>query len=78
MSRLPQLKARDLIRVLGALGFVLVRQKGSHAFYRNLGSGKTTLVPIHGGEDIDRSLLRGILREIEASVDEFLEVFENS
>jgi len=72
MSRLPQLKAQQVIRALEMLGFVFVRQKGSHAFYRHPTTRKTTIVPIHGGEDIDRSLLFSILREIDVSVDEFL------
>lgn len=72
MSRLPQIKARQLIRALQALGFVFVRQKGSHAFFRHPATGKATVVPIHGGEDIDRSLLHGMLQEIEVSVEEFL------
>lgn len=71
MSRLPQLKARDVIRVLKALGFEFVRQRGSHAFYQNPNTSRTTLVPIHGGEDIDRGLLRAILREIDVSPDDF-------
>lgn len=76
MSRLPQLRARDLIRVLKALGFQLVRQRGSHAFYQHTETGRSTLVPIHGGEDIDRGLLRAILREIDVSPDEFEEALK--
>lgn len=75
MSRLPQLKARDLIRVLNTLGFVFVRQRGSHAFYLNKVTGRSTIVSIHGGEDIDRSLLRAILREIGVSPKEFEDAF---
>lgn len=75
MSRLPQLKARDLVRVLKVLGFEYVRQRGSHAFYLNGETGRSTVVPIHGGEDIDRSLMRAILREIGVSPKEFEDAF---
>lgn len=51
-------------RVLLHLGFVAVRQKGSHVFYRHA-DGRTTTVPNHAGRDIARPLLREILREIE-------------
>ena len=74
MSRLPVIRARDFVRVLTALGFVLVRQKGSHAFYRHPRDGRTTVVPLHGGEDLDRSLLREILREIRVSTEEFVQL----
>lgn len=70
-GRSPALKARDLIRVLRKLGFVEVRQKGSHICFKHL-DGRFTLVPRHGGEDIGRGLLRQILREINVSPDEFL------
>ena len=73
MSRLLPCKTREIVRALEVLGFVFVRQKGSHAFYRNPNTGHTTVVPMHEGSDIDRSLLRVILRESGVSVDEFLE-----
>lgn len=71
--RLRQLKARDVVRVLTTLGFMLVRQKGSHAFYQHPITGRSTVVPIHSGEDIGRGLLRAILREAEITTKEFEE-----
>lgn len=72
MSRLPQLKARDIIRALIVLGFEFRRQKGSHAFYQHPVTGCSTVIPIHGGEDIDRSLLQAILKEAGITPEEFL------
>ncbi len=72
MNRMPMLKARDVMRVLKNLGFVIVRQKGSHVCFRSA-DGRFTLVPKHGGEDIGRGLLHQILREADVSQDEFLE-----
>ncbi len=76
MSRVPQCKPREIVRALEVLGFVLVRQKGSHAFFKNPQSGHATVVPMHEGHDVDRSLLYGILREAGVSVDEFLEALK--
>ena len=73
MTRLPQVKARELIKVLKRLGFELIRQKGSHSFWRHPMTLRSTVVPVHGGEDIDRSLLYEILREAGLSEEEFLE-----
>ncbi|MSR85314.1 addiction module toxin, HicA family [Candidatus Uhrbacteria bacterium] len=70
--RLPILKAKELIRVLRALGFIFMRQKGSHAFYQHPVTGKSTVVSIHPGEDIDRSLLKAILQETNVDPEEFL------
>jgi predicted RNA binding protein YcfA (HicA-like mRNA interferase family) len=67
---LPMLKARDLMRVLKFLGFIQVRQSGSHIFFKHP-DGRTTIVPHHGGQDISRGLLRAILREIEVDPGKF-------
>lgn len=63
------LKAKQIERVLLQLGFVQIRQKESHAFYKH-SDGRYTVIPFHGSEDIGRGLLRQILREVNLSVDE--------
>jgi len=50
-------------------GFVMARQKGSHRFFRHT-DGRTTIVPMHAG-DLDRTLVRKILKDIEMSIDEY-------
>lgn len=77
-QRLPLLKARELIRILNRLDFVLLRQKGSHAFFRHSQNGRSTIVPMHSGEDIDRGLLHTILKEIDVSPEEFLKMWKRS
>lgn len=72
--RLSMLKARDLIRALKLVGFIPVRQTGSHIFLRHP-DGRTTVVPQHGGQDIGRGLLRSILRETEISPEDFMSNF---
>ncbi len=51
MTRLPTLKAREVIRVLEKLGYQRARQVGSHAHYEKPGK-KPIPVPIHGNRDI--------------------------
>ena len=68
MSRLPVLDSREVRKFLAGLGFVEIRQKGSHVFLRHP-DGRTTTVPEHKGRDIARPLLREILREIEVTVE---------
>ncbi len=62
MSKLPMLKPRELIRILEKLGFNFIRQKGSHMFFRH-SNGRTTTVPNHPSEDIDRGLLNKIIKK---------------
>jgi len=73
MSRLVLINAVDMEKLLFKLGFVKIRQKGSHAFYRHA-DGRTTTVPFHGNKDIPRPLLRVILREIKIGIDEYNEL----
>ena len=75
MSRLPTINFRSMERILLRLGFVTVRQKGSHVFYRHA-DGRTTTVPKHHGRDLARPLLREILREIELSPEELQKQIE--
>lgn len=70
MSKLPLLKARELIKILKKLGFAKLRQKGSHVFLSHP-DGRTTVVPIHPTKRIGRGLLRSILHDIELSPEEF-------
>lgn len=70
MTHLSGIRARKLIKILEQLGFRSIRQKGSHLFFQH-SDGRTTLVPVHGSEEISRGLLRQILREIELTPEEF-------
>jgi predicted RNA binding protein YcfA (HicA-like mRNA interferase family) len=67
MTRLKLLTSSKLECLLFDLGFVKVRQKGSHVFYRHE-DGRTTTIPHHSSKDLPRPLLRAILRQINLSV----------
>jgi predicted RNA binding protein YcfA (HicA-like mRNA interferase family) len=77
MSKLPLLTGLELIKILERIGFKTVRQKGSHVFLKHQ-DNRTTIVPIHKGKDVDRSLLRKILRDTEISPDEFKDILRKS
>ena len=72
MAKLPILTGKELIKILMKIGFNKIRQKGSHVFLRHP-DGRTTVVPNHPGEKIDRSLLNKIIKkDLGISIDEFL------
>ena len=75
MTRLPTVDARTMERALLHLGFMIMRQRGSHVFYRHP-DGRTTTVPFHAGRDLARPLVREILREVHLSPADFLEVLQ--
>ncbi len=71
MPGLPVLKPREIIRTLEKLGFVEVRQRGSHRQYRHA-DGRVTTVPFHAFRDISPLLLRQICKDIQLTPEEFL------
>jgi len=71
MAKLPQITASEVIKILKKFGFEIIRQKGSHVFLRHL-DGRTTVVPNHPGEKLDRGLLNKILsKDVLISREEF-------
>ena len=72
MSSVPTLKPQEVVGILINLGFVEVRQRGSHKQFRHE-DGRGTTVPFHKGRDISPRLLRQIASDIGLTVDEMLE-----
>ncbi len=71
MAKLPQLTAVELIKIFSKMGFSVTRQSGSHVFLRHE-DGRTTVVPNHPGEKLDRGLLSKILKkDVQVSREEF-------
>ena len=72
MSKLPLLSGKKLAKILEKLGFLRERQRGSHIFYKHP-DGRTTVVPNHPGEELDRSLLIKIIKhDLQMSREEFI------
>lgn len=71
MAKPPILKPREVVALLERLGFVEVRQRGSHKQFRHP-DRRVTTVPFHAGRDISPTLLRQIARDIGLSIDELL------
>ena len=69
MSQLKIITSYQMSSLLEREGFISTRQKGSHRFYRH-SDGRTTVIPMHA-LDLDRSLIRKILKDINMSVDDF-------
>ncbi len=73
MAKLPLLSAKELSKILKKLGFEFKRQQGSHMFFEHP-DGRTTVIPNHPGEEIDRGLLNKIIKhDLKISREEFME-----
>jgi len=72
MAKLPLMNSKEISKTLKKLGFILKRQQGSHMFFAHP-DGRTTVVPNHPGEKVDRGLLNKIIKhDLEISREEFL------
>jgi len=71
MSRLNPIPAKKMIKVLTRLGFEEKRTRGSHHFYFNKSTGKTTTIPVHGNEYLSVGIIKEILKDIELAVNEY-------
>ena len=57
------LSPRHLIKILEQNGFVYQRAKGSHQLFHNVITGKTIVVPVHGGKDMKKGTFLAILKQ---------------
>jgi predicted RNA binding protein YcfA (HicA-like mRNA interferase family) len=63
MGNIPVLKPREIVLLLEILGFIEIRQRGSHKQFRH-SDGRCTTVPFHTGRDISPILLRQIAKDL--------------
>jgi len=73
MPKLPILRAKDFLKYLIAFGCEEVSVRGSHHKVYNPESGMTTVVSVHSGIDLKKSMLAGILNQLGIDVEEFLD-----
>jgi predicted RNA binding protein YcfA (HicA-like mRNA interferase family) len=72
VPKLPLLTAKEMAKILDKLGFRFIRQEGSHMFFEHP-DGRTTVIPNHPGEEIDRGLLNKIVKhDLRLSREEFM------
>jgi predicted RNA binding protein YcfA (HicA-like mRNA interferase family) len=73
LPRLPRVSGAEAIRALERLGFVQVRQRGSHVVLKRVGPNGVTgcVVPLH--TELAIGTLRGILKQAEIEPEIFLQ-----
>ena len=71
MAKLPVVKTRALVRTLERLGFYKFHQVGSHAQFKHP-DGRRTTVYIHEGKDVGKKTIKGIIVDLNMTVDEFI------
>ena len=72
MPKLYRISGQETVRALEKIGFVNIRQRGSHVILkRKTAQGEIgCVIPLH--KEVAIGTLRGILRQAKISVEEFL------
>lgn len=69
MPAVPSLAGERIVRALQRAGFKVARVRGSHHIMRHP-DGRGTTVPVHPGRDVAKGTLRGILVDVDMSIEE--------
>ena len=66
----PLLSGKKIVKAFEKIGYYRVSQKGSHIKIRNDTRQITLIIPDH--KEVDRWTLRGIIKDAELTIEEFL------
>ena len=71
MPKLPRVSGREVVKRLERLGFIQMRQRGSHAVLRKESAEGAVgcVVPLH--DELAVGTLRGVLRQAGVTAEEF-------
>lgn len=67
---LPRVSGQECIKALARVGFIVVRQQGSHIVVRRGDPFAQLVVPDH--KELDRGTFRAIIRQAGMTVEEFV------
>lgn len=69
--RLPVVSGKEFIKRLKKKGYVFVHQEGSHMIIR-LNVSPCTKLSVPNHRELDRGLLRSLIKDADIAVDEFI------
>ena len=74
MSVLDQLAGRVIVKALLKIGYIVIRQKGSHIRLRNTKSPGRKPVTVPDHKVVGRGLVQKIIRDADLSTDGFIKL----
>ena len=72
MPELPHISGRRAIKIFEALGFSIVRQRGSHVVLRR--GDKGCVIPLH--RELAAGTLRSAIKQAGITIEDFLEIMK--
>ena len=76
MPKLPQVKAKEAIKVFEKVGFVHSQTRGSHYIMRRESGKEKVVVPLHGTKPLGKGLLISLIYDAGLTKDEFLKLLK--
>jgi predicted RNA binding protein YcfA (HicA-like mRNA interferase family) len=70
MSKLPNISGKECVKALEKIGFYQKRRESSHIIMRRDEPFAQVVIPDH--DEIAKGTLRGIIRDTDLSVEEFI------
>jgi predicted RNA binding protein YcfA (HicA-like mRNA interferase family) len=61
---------KEKCRLLAKRGWTLACINGSHHIYRHAATGRRTVAPVHGNQDLKPGTQRGIMRDAQLTDDD--------
>ncbi len=75
MPKLPVIKAKALLKAVQKAGFYQFHQAGSHIQMKNKEGFRIT-IPFHPSQEIRRGTLRGIIADMDLTVEKFIRLLK--
>jgi len=75
LPKLPIISGRELVKLLGKIGYDVDHQTGSHIILRHKETGKRLTVPDH--REISRGTLRAIIKQAGITREEFEKLYRD-
>ena len=70
--KLPVISGKDAIKTFEKLGYIQIRQTGSHIRMKHISDNSKKPITIPNHRVLGKGLLRKLLRDIEISVEDFV------
>ncbi len=74
-KKLPVISGKDLLNFYIRKGCELKRIKGSHYVIKSIYNESMFVIPVHAKENLDRGLLKAIIRQSGLDVNDFIELW---
>ena len=78
MPKIPIVKAKDFLSLVEKYGCDEISVRGSHHKMFNPKTNETSIITVHGGQDLDKGTFSGVLKQLGIDIDDFLDFMKKN